>query len=495
MSAANGGAPLRIGILDGDDIGLEIVPAAVRVAQAAAARHGLEIDWQALPIGRRALDSHGHTLPPATLAALQALDGWILGPIGHRAYPKVPNAINPHPILRKQFDLYANVRPTRSYPDIGCLHDGVDLVIVRENNEGFQPDRNMVAGSGEFRPTDEVTLSVRVITRTGSRRVARAAFELARQRRRLLAGMLLFALLLTAGQLLPTIELSRLSVRSNGLDYRDAVSFSLKPAQVFRAFLPPLVWEAPFSEFVAYIGLSGLALASFGAASAIRSLRRRALLQQPQPPAPDTRSFALPTLGLTFLGVFLAFGAYNPVYYLLYKLVPGISLFRAPARWLLLYAFGIAILAEVGFDAIAKAHWTRRRAGRFAAPLAGLLLLVELFVCGRKLAYNLPTAPAAYDSMRSATAHLLAGDDDNPVRFLSLSDILYDPGDLPDLQTMFASDLSQDAIYDLIVAAKMKEVLAYNLPLRYRLFSVDGYDGGLLPTSRYAILERLFPQR
>lgn len=177
-------ASLRIGILDGDDIGLEIVPAAVAVARAAAARCGLQIDWHALPIGRRALDTHGHTLPSSTLEALHSLDGWILGPIGHRAYPKAPNAINPHPILRKQFNLYANVRPTRSYPDIGCLHDGVDLVIVRENNEGFQPDRNMLVGSGEFRPTDEVTLSVRVITRTGSRRVARAAFELARQRRR-----------------------------------------------------------------------------------------------------------------------------------------------------------------------------------------------------------------------------------------------------------------------------------------------------------------------
>ncbi len=308
----------------------------------------------------------------------------------------------------------------------------------------------------------------------------------------LLAGMLLFALLLTAGQLLPTIELSRLSVRSGGLDFRDAVSFSLKPAQVFRAFLPPLAWKPPFSEFVAYVGLSGLALAGFGVVSSIRSLRRRALLQRPQPPAPDTRSFALPALGLTFLGVFLAFGAYNPVYYLLYKLIPGISLFRAPARWLLLYAFGMALLAAVGIDAIANAPLAQRRAGRLAAPLAGLLLLVELFVCGRKLAYNLPTAPAAYDSMRSASAHLLAGNDDSPVRFLSLSDILYDPGDLPDLQSMFATALSQDAIYDLIVATKMKEVLAYNLPLRYRLFSVDGYDGGLLPTSRYVTLERLF---
>lgn len=180
----NNSASLRIGILKGDDIGHEIVPASVDISRAAAELHGVAIDWRPLPIGRAALDSHGHTLPPETLQALRTLDGWILGPIGHRAYPKVPNAINPHPILRKEFNLFANVRPTRSYPGIGCLYDDVDLVIVRENNEGFQPDRNMLLGSGEFRPTDEVTLSVRVITRTGSRRVARAAFELARQRRK-----------------------------------------------------------------------------------------------------------------------------------------------------------------------------------------------------------------------------------------------------------------------------------------------------------------------
>ena len=179
----NNAAPLRIGILNGDDIGHEIVPASVEISRAAAELHGVAIDWRPLPIGRVALDTHGHTLPPETLEALKSLDGWILGPIGHRAYPKGPNAINPHPILRKQFNLFANVRPTRSYPGIGCLHDNIDLVIVRENNEGFQPDRNMVAGSGEFRPTDDVTLSVRVITRVGSRRVAKAAFELARQRR------------------------------------------------------------------------------------------------------------------------------------------------------------------------------------------------------------------------------------------------------------------------------------------------------------------------
>jgi 3-isopropylmalate dehydrogenase len=175
---------LTLGILEGDDIGHEIVPAAIDVVKAAAARHGLEIEWRPIPIGRRALDTLGSTMPEGTLDKLSTLDGWILGPIGHQAYPKVPGAINPHPILRKHFNLFANVRPTRSHPDIGCVHDGVDLIIVRENNEGFQPDRNVVAGSGEFRPTDDVTISVRVITRAGSYRVARAALELAQHRKK-----------------------------------------------------------------------------------------------------------------------------------------------------------------------------------------------------------------------------------------------------------------------------------------------------------------------
>lgn len=176
--------PLRIGILEGDDIGHEIVPAAHRIAASAARATGLDIDWRPMPIGRRALDELGHTMPPGTLETLGTLDGFILGPIGHQAYPKVPEAINPHPILRKSFDLFANVRPTRSYPGLGCLYDDIDLVIVRENNEGFQPDRNVVAGSGEFRPTHDTTISVRVITREGSRKVARAALEIARARKK-----------------------------------------------------------------------------------------------------------------------------------------------------------------------------------------------------------------------------------------------------------------------------------------------------------------------
>jgi len=176
---------LKIGILEGDDIGLEVVPETIKVMRAAAAKVGLEIDWHPVPIGRKAFDELGYTLPPGTLDKLDTLDGWVLGPIGHQAYPKGnPKSINPHPILRKHYDLFANIRPSKSYPGLPALHKDVDLVIIRENNEGMPPDRNMYMGSGEFRPTADMTIGIRVITRQGSSKVARAAFEYARTRPR-----------------------------------------------------------------------------------------------------------------------------------------------------------------------------------------------------------------------------------------------------------------------------------------------------------------------
>jgi 3-isopropylmalate dehydrogenase len=177
-------ADYRIGVLNGDDIGLEIVPVAVQVLQAAVKKYSeVKIDWVPLPVGYPSYLESGETLPESTLNGLYELDGWILGPIGHMAYPKGdPRAINPHPILRRQFDLVSNIRPSKSYPSIKSIHKDVDLVIVRENNEGFQPDRNMYKGAGEFMPTPDMALSVRVITKRNSEMAARTAFELARQR-------------------------------------------------------------------------------------------------------------------------------------------------------------------------------------------------------------------------------------------------------------------------------------------------------------------------
>jgi 3-isopropylmalate dehydrogenase len=168
----------------GDDIGLEVVPEAVGVLESAvAAEPDVDLVFHDLPIGWPSYLEHGHTLPQATLDRLPKMHGLVLGPIGHAAYPKNrPECVNPHPIIRKRFDLFANLRPTRSYARLQSLHDDVDLMVVRENNEGFQPDRNMVAGCGEFQPNEESSFSIRVITRRQSERIARAAFSVARRR-------------------------------------------------------------------------------------------------------------------------------------------------------------------------------------------------------------------------------------------------------------------------------------------------------------------------
>ena len=174
---------LKIGILLGDDIGLEVVPESVKVMKAAAAKAGLDIEWQALPIGRAGHEQHGHTMPAYTVERLEKTDGWICGPIGHGGYPRNdPTWIMPP--LRKRFELYASVKPVKSYANIKSLHKDVDIVFLREVTEGMQSSDTVVAGNAEFRPNDDITIASRVITRKGSNRVARAAFEIARTRER-----------------------------------------------------------------------------------------------------------------------------------------------------------------------------------------------------------------------------------------------------------------------------------------------------------------------
>jgi 3-isopropylmalate dehydrogenase len=174
---------MKIGILPGDDIGLEVVPECVKVMNAAAVRERLAIDWQELPIGKRGHEQHGHTLPPVTEQALRELDGWIMGPIGHAAYPRGdPTWVMPP--VRKKFDLFAAVRPALSHATIPSIHQDVDIVFLREITEGMLYSETVVAGLPEFRPNDEITVAMRVITRKGSRRVAREAFEIARTRKR-----------------------------------------------------------------------------------------------------------------------------------------------------------------------------------------------------------------------------------------------------------------------------------------------------------------------
>ena len=174
---------LKIGVMLGDDIGLEVVPETVKVMQAAARAAGLEVAWRELPLGLLGHKLHGHTMPQCTVDELAETDGFITGPIGHNAYPRNdPTWVMPP--LRKQFDMFASVKPVRSYPNLASLHKDVDIVFVREVTEGMQYSGTVVAGSGEFRPNDEISIGTRIVTRKGANRVAREAFEIARTRPR-----------------------------------------------------------------------------------------------------------------------------------------------------------------------------------------------------------------------------------------------------------------------------------------------------------------------
>jgi 3-isopropylmalate dehydrogenase len=87
-------------------------------------------------------------------------------------------------MLRKSLDLFANIRPARTYAGFPLRCGEFDLVIARENTEGFYADRNMEAGSGEILVTKNLAISLRRITRECSERIARTAFELAMSRRK-----------------------------------------------------------------------------------------------------------------------------------------------------------------------------------------------------------------------------------------------------------------------------------------------------------------------
>lgn len=175
-----------LGLLKGDGIGPEIVPVAARIIDAGIEAAGApRIRWQDLPLGRDAIDSHGRPVPRETLDALADVDAWLLGPHDSVSYPEPFNAgLNPSGTIRKHFDLFANIRPAKAFTGGNALNSETDLVIVRENTEGFYADRNTFRGTGEMMPTPDVAIMHGIITRSATERIAHEAFRLATTRRR-----------------------------------------------------------------------------------------------------------------------------------------------------------------------------------------------------------------------------------------------------------------------------------------------------------------------
>ena len=173
-------------VMPGDGIGPEIMAATLHVVREVDKLLSLGLSFEEVPIGFEALKKHGTTMPDSSFEAGKRADGVILGPVSHNDYPPAAQGgLNPSGEMRKRLDLYANIRPAKSRPGLPPrCGKPVDLIVVRENTEGFYADRNMFAGSGEFMPTPDVALAVRKITRKGSTRIAETAFKLAMTRPR-----------------------------------------------------------------------------------------------------------------------------------------------------------------------------------------------------------------------------------------------------------------------------------------------------------------------
>jgi len=176
---------MKILVLPGDGIGPEIAAATLEVLQAVDRRMNLGLAIEVAEIGLSSLATQGTTMPDEVLARVPHVDGVILGPVSHYDYPPIEQGgLNPSGVLRTRFTLGSNIRPCRSRPGLESMGLPLDLIIVREATEGFYADRNMHAGVPEFMTDADTALSVRKITTAACRRVAHAAFDLARNRRR-----------------------------------------------------------------------------------------------------------------------------------------------------------------------------------------------------------------------------------------------------------------------------------------------------------------------
>jgi tartrate dehydrogenase/decarboxylase/D-malate dehydrogenase len=180
-------ADARVAVIGGDGIGPEVIDQAVRVASAAVARcEEVPLAWNRLPWSSAYYKKTGRMMPEDGWALLQQHDAILLGAIGS---PEVPDHITLHGLLlplRRQFDLYVNLRPAYLFEGVESpLRDkvpgSIDMMVYRENTEGeYAP-----CGGRHYTGTaNEIAIQSAIFTRRGCERIMRAAFEGARKRRR-----------------------------------------------------------------------------------------------------------------------------------------------------------------------------------------------------------------------------------------------------------------------------------------------------------------------
>jgi len=159
----------RVTLITGDGIGPSIAEATINVIEAA----GVKIQWDRVDAGLAAIDKYRDPLPPNVLESITANKVALKGPL---TTPVGSGFRSVNVALRKEFDLYANVRPARSFEGVPSRYRDVDLVIVRENTEEFY------AGIEHYiDPSRSAAETIGIVTRSGSERIIRYAYEYARK--------------------------------------------------------------------------------------------------------------------------------------------------------------------------------------------------------------------------------------------------------------------------------------------------------------------------
>lgn len=157
----------RISLITGDGIGPEISESMAKILETVNDKLGMKLSVEELEAGDTALQKTGKALPDSTLDSIKKSDACLKAPVGESAADVIV-------VLRRILDLYANIRPAKSYPNMNALRDGIDLVIVRENTEDLYMGK-------EFE-IDDVAVAMRIISENASKRIARHAFKMAEQR-------------------------------------------------------------------------------------------------------------------------------------------------------------------------------------------------------------------------------------------------------------------------------------------------------------------------
>jgi 3-isopropylmalate dehydrogenase len=156
-----------ISLITGDGIGPELSESAVSILETIHDKLDVKTKIISLEAGDIALEKYDHALPDETFESIKSSDACLKAPVGESAADVIV-------VLRRKLDLFANIRPAKSYPNTPALRDDVDLVIVRENTEDLY--------TGQEFELEGSAVAMRIITEKASKRIAKHAFQTAIQR-------------------------------------------------------------------------------------------------------------------------------------------------------------------------------------------------------------------------------------------------------------------------------------------------------------------------